>query len=34
VARPHHAVITFRDLTDVDARQATVVDLVNRWVAA
>ena len=28
------AVITFRDLDDVAARQAAVVDVVNRWVAA
>jgi hypothetical protein len=29
---PDRAVVTFRDLADVDARQAEVVDLVNRWV--
>jgi len=28
------AVITFRDLDDVAARQVAVVDVVNRWVAA
>ncbi len=28
------AVITFRDLDDVAAKQATVVDLIGRWVAA
>ena len=28
------AVITFRDLDDVAARQSTVVDVVRRWVAA
>ena len=26
-------VVTFRDLTDVEARSDAVVDLVNRWVA-
>jgi hypothetical protein len=31
---PDRAVLTFRDLADVDARQATVVNLVNRWVIA
>jgi malonyl CoA-acyl carrier protein transacylase len=28
------AVITFRDLDDVAAKQSAVVDVVNRWVAA
>jgi hypothetical protein len=28
------AVVTFRDLDDVAARQAAVVDVVNRWVLA
>jgi len=28
------AVVTFRDLADVEARQAAVVDLVNRWMTA
>jgi len=28
------AVVTFRDLADVEARQAAVVDLVNRWMIA
>jgi hypothetical protein len=28
------AVVSFRDLDDVAARQAAVVDVVNRWVAA
>ncbi len=28
------AVVTFRDLDDVAARQAAVVDVVNRWMAA
>ena len=31
---PDRAVVTFRDLADVEARQAAVVDLVNRWVVA
>ena len=31
---PDRAIVTFRDLADVDARQAAVVDLVNRWMAA
>ena len=31
---PDRAVVTFRDLADVDARQDAVVDLVNRWMAA
>ena len=30
---PDRAVVTFRDLPDVEAREAVVVDLVNRWVA-
>ena len=29
---PDRAVVTFRDLPDIDARQAIVVNLVNRWV--
>lgn len=29
---PDRAVVTFRDLADIDARQAMVVNLVNRWV--
>ena len=33
-AAPDRAVITFRDLDDVAARQVAVVDVVNRWVAA
>ena len=28
------ALVTFRDLADVEARQAAVVDLVNRWMTA
>ncbi len=31
---PDRAVVTFPDLDDVDAVQAAVVDLVNRWVVA
>ena len=31
---PDRAIVTFRDLADVDARQAAVVALVNRWVTA
>jgi hypothetical protein len=31
---PDRAIVTFRDLEDVDVRQSAVVDLVNRWVAA
>ena len=31
---PDRAVVTFRDLDDVAARQVAVVDVVNRWVAA
>ena len=31
---PDRAVVTFRDLPDVETRQAAVVALVNRWVAA
>jgi hypothetical protein len=31
---PDRAVFTFRDLADIDARQAMVVNLVNRWVTA
>jgi hypothetical protein len=31
---PDRAVVTFRDAADVEARQAAVVDLVNRWVVA
>jgi hypothetical protein len=31
---PDRAVVTFRDLADIDARQAMVVNLVNRWVTA
>ena len=31
---PDRAIVTFTDLADVDARQAAVVDLVNRWVTA
>ena len=31
---PDRAVITFRDLDDVAARQEAVVDVVNRWVTA
>jgi len=31
---PDRAVVTFRDLDDVTARQAAVVDVVNRWVVA
>ena len=34
VRAPDRAVVTFRDLADVDARQAAVVDLVNRWMVA
>ncbi|MFP3712449.1 DUF1801 domain-containing protein [Puerhibacterium sp. TATVAM-FAB25] len=30
---PDRAVVTFHDVADVQARQATVVDLVNRWVS-
>ena len=31
---PDRAIVTVRDPADVDARQAAVVDLVNRWVVA
>ncbi len=31
---PDRAVLTFRDLADVDARRTVVVNLVNRWVTA
>ncbi|TFV73332.1 DUF1801 domain-containing protein [Blastococcus sp. CT_GayMR19] len=31
---PDRAVVTFRDLDDVAARQTAVVDVVKRWVAA
>ena len=31
---PDRAVITFRDLTDVESKLAAVLDVVNRWVAA
>jgi hypothetical protein len=33
-AAPDRAVITFRDLDDVAAKQSAVVDVVRRWVAA
>lgn len=33
-AAPDRAVLTFRDLADVEARQDAVVALVNRWVLA
>jgi len=33
-AAPDRALVTFRDLAEVEIRQAAVVELVNRWVEA